>query len=89
MPKRSLPALGQVFSAENESGSKQQCKEGDSTMKGIRSGKELVKFKCQDCYKIFFSIDDSKKHEKEHKSEENDFMNEHEGKIYEEKCLVV
>ena len=54
-------------------------------MKGIRSGKELVKFKCQDCYKIFFSIDDLKKHEKEHKSEENDFMNEHEGKIYEEK----
>ena len=34
---------------------------------------------------IFFSIDDLKKHEKEHKSEENDFMNEHEGKIYEEK----
>ena len=80
MPKRSLPALGQVFSAENESGSKQQCQR-----EGIPSGKELVKFKCQDCYKIFFSIDDSKKHEKEHKSEENDFMNEHEGKIYEEK----
>ena len=34
---------------------------------------------------ILFSIDNFKKHEKEHKSEENDFMNEHEGKIYEEK----
>ena len=48
----------------------------NNARKGIRSGKELVKFKCQDCYMIFFSIDDLKKHEKEHKSEENDFMNE-------------
>ena len=47
--------------------------------------KELVNFKCQECYKIFFSIDDLNRHGKEHRSKENDFMTEHEGKKYEEK----